>query len=334
MKDLSTNVLELPEASRPPMPPSPRVEAARAPALVYREEQWRQPPDAETLQARRPDSIVISRWTCDGSDPVSVSHDGDGAHHCISLALRSGSVRLLCGGMPVFDGRITAGSVQVTAPGVASRAEYGSACDLLHLFVPQAVLAACYEDQFGHAHPGELLLDDPFVHTDPALERLGQALAVAHTQDPGLGRMFADSVALAIVARVVANHFQRAATNHRTQTALPQWRLRRAIAFIDDNLAAPIGLADIASSTGLTRMYFAAQFRRATGMRPHEYLVRRRIEHAQDLLRRGQGSVLEVAMRSGFRSQAHFTTVFKRFVGDTPYCWRVKVTSTPGSSHV
>ncbi|RZT39512.1 helix-turn-helix transcriptional regulator [Cupriavidus agavae] len=334
MKDLSTPVLEKPEVSRPPLPQSQRVASAQAPALVYREQLWRQPPDADALQARRPDSIVISRWACDGDEEVSVAHEGAPDHHCISLALRSGSIRFLCAGMPVFDGRVTAGAVQVTAPGVAARAVFTSACDVLHLFVPQAVLAACYEDQFGHAHPGELLLDDPFIHNDPALERLGQALAVAHAQDAGLGRMFADSVALAIVARVVASHFQRVATNHRAQTALPQWRLRRAIAFIDENLAAPIGLADIAGSTGLTRMYFAAQFRRATGMRPHEYLVRRRIEHAQDLLRSGQGSVLEVAMRSGFRSQAHFTTVFKRFVGDTPYCWRVKVTSTQGSNHV
>ncbi len=311
-------------------PPSQhRIVAAQAPEFVLRESQWRQAPHAGT----RPDAIVVSRWSCDAGAPLDVSHPGDPTQHCISLSLRSSSVRFLCGGMPVFDGRLSAGAVQVTAPGTATRAVYASACDVLHLFVPQSVLATCYADQFGHAHQGELLLDDPFIHADPALERLGQALAVAHSQDPGLGRIFADSVALAIVARVVANHFQRAATSRHARTALPQWRLRRAIEYIDANLATPIGLADIAASTGLTRMYFAAQFRVTTGMRPHEYLVRRRIEHAQDLLRQAHGSVLEVAMRCGFRSQAHFTTVFKRLVGDTPYCWRVKVTSTPGSSH-
>jgi AraC family transcriptional regulator len=69
----------------------------------------------------------------------------------------------------------------------------------------------------------------------------------------------------------------------------------------------------------LTRMHFTAQLRRATGLRPHDYLLRRRIEHAQQLLLSWKHNVFDVALSYGFRSQAHFTTGFKRFVGETPY---------------
>jgi AraC-like DNA-binding protein len=100
--------------------------------------------------------------------------------------------------------------------------------------------------------------------------------------------------------------------------------MNRVIEYIDAHLSESIGLADIAASAGLTRMHFAAQFRRATGLRPHEYLLRRRIEHAQQLLLSSKHNVFDVALSCGFRSQAHFTTVFKRFVGETPYCWRTK----------
>jgi AraC family transcriptional regulator len=31
---------------------------------------------------------------------------------------------------------------------------------------------------------------------------------------------------------------------------------------------------------------------------------------------------VDIALTVGFQTQAHFTTVFKRFVGDTPYQWR------------
>jgi len=335
MKDLSMPVPVTPAFL--PQPPrrdsAPMLDltrAARMPDPVQPERAWRYPPQAAPSDL---DTILVSRWTCEGGDTQTVSHPGDARWHCISLNLRTASVRLLCGGKPIFDGRLAPGAVQITAPGVAASATYDGACDVLHLFVPQSVLARCHSDQFGHAPLDDVILDDPFLHTDPALERLGQALAVAQTQDPGLGRMFADSVALAIVSRVVAAHFHRAATGQRTRAKLPQWRLRRALEYIDANLDTPIGLADIAESTGMTRMHFAAQFRRTTGMRPHEYLLRRRIEHAQDLLRQTGGSVLDVALRCGFRSQAHFTTVFKRFVGDTPHCWRVKVATTTGSSH-
>jgi AraC-like DNA-binding protein len=68
-------------------------------------------------------------------------------------------------------------------------------------------------------------------------------------------------------------------------------------------------------------MHFAAQFRAATGLRPHEYLLRRRIERAQELLRREPISLSDVALSVGFQTQAHFTTVFKRFVGRTPHRW-------------
>jgi AraC family transcriptional regulator len=69
-------------------------------------------------------------------------------------------------------------------------------------------------------------------------------------------------------------------------------------------------------------MHFAAQFRAAVGMRPHQYLLKRRIERAEALLKQAEISLVEVALTVGFQTQAHFTTVFKRFAGDTPYQWR------------
>ena len=69
-------------------------------------------------------------------------------------------------------------------------------------------------------------------------------------------------------------------------------------------------------------MHFAAQFRVSTGIRPHEYLLRRRIERARDLLLQHDSSIADIALSVGFQAQSHFTTVFKRFMGDTPHQWR------------
>ena len=81
-------------------------------------------------------------------------------------------------------------------------------------------------------------------------------------------------------------------------------------------------LQDMAAVAGLSRMHFAAQFRAAVGARPHEYLLRRRIERAQELLKQAEVSLVDIALTVGFQTQAHFTTVFKRVGGDTPYQWR------------
>ena len=58
-------------------------------------------------------------------------------------------------------------------------------------------------------------------------------------------------------------------------------------------------------------MHFAAQFRAATGYRPHEYLLLCRIERAKAMLLQQNTPIVEVALSVGFKSQAHFSTVFK-----------------------
>ncbi|WP_116138325.1 helix-turn-helix domain-containing protein [Trinickia diaoshuihuensis] len=279
---------------------------------------WREP------EAAYDADIVLSRWTRNARQPVELVNAGSQRWHCIGINLKCTTVTFAHAGRTLVQGRVTPGAAQVTAPGVACSAVFDAPSDVLHLFASQSVFAECYEDLFGRPHGGDIVIDDPRLVRDPALERLGQALAVSHTQDAALGKVFADSVSLAIVSRIVARHFAVRPSDAGSAAALPAWRMRRTIEYVDAHLGDPIGLEDMAQSAGLTRMHFAAQFRRATGLRPHEYLMRRRIEHAQQLLLETRHGVLDVALSCGFRSQAHFTAVFKRFVGETPHCWRTR----------
>jgi AraC-like DNA-binding protein len=105
------------------------------------------------------------------------------------------------------------------------------------------------------------------------------------------------------------------------ESGLAKWRLKRTLEYIEAYLARPLRLAEIAAASGLSRMHFAAQFRIATGLRPHEYLTRRRIERAQEMLVAGGAPLADIALSVGFQTQAHFTTVFRRFVGRPPRDW-------------
>jgi AraC family transcriptional regulator len=95
---------------------------------------------------------------------------------------------------------------------------------------------------------------------------------------------------------------QGPAATSRRRTPLQKWRMKRVI--------------------GLTRMHFAAQFRAATGRRPHDFVLQRRIDRARELLGDPELALVDVALSVGFQTQAHFTTVFKRFAGETPHRWR------------
>jgi AraC family transcriptional regulator len=108
----------------------------------------------------------------------------------------------------------------------------------------------------------------------------------------------------------------------RRCTPLQKWRMKRVTDHVDAHLSRRITLADMAAAAGLTRMHFAAQFRAATDMRPHDFVLQRRIERAQELLLNPEPALVDVALSVGFQTQAHFTTVFKRFAGGTPHRWR------------
>ncbi|GGF51556.1 hypothetical protein GCM10007301_08780 [Azorhizobium oxalatiphilum] len=168
---------------------------------------------------------------------------------------------------------------------------------------------------------------------DQVILDLKQALSVAERNESGFGGLYADALRLAIVTRVLG--LRQSAGNApelvapeatsprvRTMSSLPKWRLKRVVAYMDENLAESVTLAGMAAAAGLSRMHFAAQFRIATGLRPHEFLLRRRIECAQKLMCETRDSLVQIALDAGFQTQAHFTTVFRRFVGETPHRWR------------
>jgi AraC-like DNA-binding protein len=137
-----------------------------------------------------------------------------------------------------------------------------------------------------------------------------------------LTRRYVDGIAMAIASRVVALDNRLTSRTAIRISALPTWRLKRTIDYIDAHLSQRILLADMAKAAGHTRMHFAAQFRVATGISPHEYLLQRRIERAQTLLRSSEAPIVDVALEVGFANQTHFSTVFRRLVGESPRRWR------------
>jgi AraC family transcriptional regulator len=75
----------------------------------------------------------------------------------------------------------------------------------------------------------------------------------------------------------------------------------------------------MAAVVGLNPYHFARQFKAATGLPPHQYVIARRVERAKQLLQAGTGLPLaEVAADAGFSDQSQFSRHFKRLVGVTP----------------
>jgi len=334
------------EARRPAFAGKPHVDGGSAMLFRVPYGTERQPacpgriaPDERAEPARRQRDagssrslITTSRCTGAAPPPREEIAQAGTDHHLIGIALRSTNVCIFAAKRLVHDGRLTQGAAQVSGPATRLRAVYRSAYDVLHLHVPNSLVAECASTVRGQATATAPAFAGPRVSLDPAIGRLAHALMDADDVDGGVGTAYADFVGLAIVVRLLANHQVGSAPAARMRRqGLAKWRLERVADYLDANLAAPIGLADLAAAAGLSHMHFAAQFRAATGLRPHQYLLRQRIERAQAILASSRMSLSDVAAAVGFRTQAHFTTVFGRFVGETHGVWRQRnCASRPG----
>ena len=108
----------------------------------------------------------------------------------------------------------------------------------------------------------------------------------------------------------------------RPSPSLQSWRLKRAYAYVEAHLSEPVSLAELSQAAGFTEMHFARLFRASTGRSPHDYVTMRRIEVAQAALLNTDHDMLDVALMVGFRTQAHFSAVFKKLTGLPPGRWR------------
>jgi AraC family transcriptional regulator len=95
-------------------------------------------------------------------------------------------------------------------------------------------------------------------------------------------------------------------------------RLQRAIDYIHAHLIGDVRLGDIATAAGLSVFHFARTFKKTTGLTPHAYLMKARVERAKELLLEYDKTLVEIASETGFSDQSHMSRVFRRFTGATP----------------
>jgi AraC-like DNA-binding protein len=259
--------------------------------------------------------VIATRWHSAAERTQEFGARTADDAYVVKIVLRSMNMQLSVAGRTIQDGTATPGMFHVTEPAASVRGVFRGPYDALHLHVPSALVAECACDVLGQNRAA--LRSGPAPDKDATVELLARALLQADGADRGFGQLYAEYVGCAIVTRLLA------AGRERPKVAeLARWRLKRAIDFVEARLDEPVSLKEIASAAGLTRMHFAAQFKAATGLRPHEYLLRRRIERSQELLAGSDVSLVDVALSVGFQTQSHFTVVFKRFVGQTPRAWR------------
>ena len=93
--------------------------------------------------------------------------------------------------------------------------------------------------------------------------------------------------------------------------------------FIDSSLDNDLSIEKMALLLGISPSHFSSLFRATFGVSPHQYVLRKRIDKAAHLLRtEPERSIMDIAIETGFSSQAHLTYSFKRVMKQTPGRWK------------
>ena len=201
---------------------------------------------------------------------------------------------------------------------------YGEVRESLHIFLPASPLSQTALAELG-VDPGKVELHYEGGFRDLLIEQIGREIRNEMLNPTPTGKLLVETLASALGAHIMRHHSNLDAASvalPAARGALDPRRLRRVKEFIEANLGDDLRVEALADEACLSPFHFARAFKAATGMTPHSYLSRLRIERAKLLIAEGKSPLVEIASLCGFSSQAYFTTWFKQFVGVTPGDYR------------
>ena len=102
----------------------------------------------------------------------------------------------------------------------------------------------------------------------------------------------------------------------------PDFRVRRAMCFMEQHLDARISLEQVARSAGLSRPHFFSLFHEQTSLTPGIYWNLLRIENAVSCIQVAESPISDLAYNLGFSSQGNFSRFFREHTGVSPICFR------------
>jgi len=140
---------------------------------------------------------------------------------------------------------------------------------------------------------------------------------------PG-GRIVGESLGAALVAQL-AGKVGAVGERLARKVGLAPKTLRTILDCIQADLCGDLSLSRLAGLTGMSLDGFIRSFKNSTGVPPHQYVLRKRVESAQALLADRRLSLTEIALRTGFSDQSHFSKIFRRMIGVAPRSYRQRV---------
>lgn len=139
------------------------------------------------------------------------------------------------------------------------------------------------------------------------------------------GVFYLESLATAVLGQIIYRRSNLSRQLKRPPEFLDPNLLKSSLEYIKAHVSQELSLNDIAATVGFSRYHFARAFKTTTGLSPYQYVIKCRLELAQQLLQNQNKSLVEVAGEAGFGNQSHMTSVFRRVLNTTPKRYRQEI---------
>jgi len=187
-------------------------------------------------------------------------------------------------------------------------------------YLPRKSLGAVAENS-RELSVGELRHEPGVGIDDPVVRHLLASILPAAAKPEEAHPLFLDHVALALTAHLAHRYGALPARPAAYRGGLAKWQERRVKELIRE-AKDELPLSRLADECGLSVRHFIRAFKQSTGITPHRWLLKDRVDRALGLLQRSALPLHAIALECGFADQSHFTRVFTGFVGMSPGAWR------------
>jgi AraC family transcriptional regulator len=135
-------------------------------------------------------------------------------------------------------------------------------------------------------------------------------------------KLYGESLASVVAIELARSLRRESSVGPQAVGGLALRQLRLVEAFMREHIDEEIGLTNLARLVGLSPWHFCRAFKASTGLPPHRWLVRNRIEKSRELLDDHQLTATEVALASGFGGSTQFSRAFRHWTGMSPTQYR------------
>src|SRR3954471_13524058 len=209
--------------------------------------------------------------------------------------------------------QVPAGGLFIHRAGRDLTVELGGALSTMHLYLSEDLV----QDAAGGDRPIELA--EELGTSDRLLEQLVLSMDETLLRWEPAARTYLDQLGSMVAAQLVRQHGAGAGSvDDRPAGGLGDCQFAAVRAVMEERLAEPVSLAELASIAGLSISQFSRQFKARTGLAPHRFLLGLRVDQACRLLRTGSAPIAEIAVRCGFSHQEHLTRVMRAHLDTTP----------------